>query len=124
VRIRLKEADEQMIRELERNSAFTWEGMTLDEDNLHEVAHIFEDEKLVKNDTEEICGYFWYGNVMNRLYNLHGDNRYSDDLPFLSFERNCFDGSGNLFVFKMEIGARWLDDIVRNNAEKEADRQR
>lgn len=52
---------------------------------------------------------------MNELYSLHGTNRYPDDLPFLSFDNSVFDGNGNLNVFKMMSGARWLDDIVQNN---------
>ena len=40
---------------------------------------------------------------------------YQDDLPFLSFENSTFDGEGNLDVFKLMVGARWLDDIVANN---------
>lgn len=52
---------------------------------------------------------------MNEIYSLHGENRYPDDLPFLSFENDSFGGSGNLNVFKMMSGARWLDDIVQNN---------
>ena len=52
---------------------------------------------------------------MNKLYGLHGENAYQDDLPFLSFENSTFDGEGNLDVFKLMVGARWLDDIVANN---------
>lgn len=115
MKIRLVEADTSKIEELANKSAFTWEGMTLDDENLAELAEIFIQEKLVKEDTEEIIGYTWYGLTMNTMYDLHGENRYQDDLPFLSFELDSFDGSGELHVFKMMYGARWLDDIVRNN---------
>lgn len=109
-------ADENKIKELERLSAFTWEGMTLDEENLNEIARIFKEENLVKENTEEILGYIWFGKDMNELYNLHGENRYADDLPFLAFAPDTFDGTANLNVFKIMAGARWLDDIVMNNA--------
>ena len=119
MKIVLVEADEKKIKELEQNSAFTWEGMTLDQNNIDEIAGIFMKEQLVAPETEEITGYVWYGRTMNRLYHLTGENQYQDDLPFLSFDLPCFNGPGNLHVFKCMIGARWLDDIVRNNARNE-----
>ncbi|WP_295153494.1 hypothetical protein [uncultured Ruminococcus sp.] len=116
MKIVLVEADEARIKQLESESAFTWEGMTLDGENIDEIAKVFVSEELVLPETDEITGYVWYGSTMNSLYGLTGENRYQDDLPFLSFDNKCFNGTGNLHVFKMEIGARWLDDIVMNNA--------
>ena len=116
MKIILAEADEIKIKELERGSAFTWEGMTLDQNNINEIADAFINEQLVKPETDEIIGYMWYGRTMNSLYQLSGDNQYQDDLPFLSFDNKCFNGSGSLTVFKVMVGARWLDDIVINNS--------
>lgn len=124
MRITLKEADEKQIRQLESASAFTWEGMELSEENLAQIADVFTAEKLVKEDTGEITGYFWNGELMNSMYGLHGENAYPNDLPFLSFEIGSFNGAGNLNVFKMSVGARWLDDIVRNNALNEEEMQK
>jgi len=115
MKIVLIEADETKIRGLERESAFTWEGMMLNQENIKEIANIFLEKQLVDKQTKEIKGYIWYGRTMNKLYNLHGDNQYQDDLPFLCFDNKSFNGSGNLNVFKLMTGARWLDDIVRNN---------
>lgn len=119
MKINLIEVNKDKIKELENSSAFTLEGMMLDKENLDGIAETFIEEELVKPDTKEIVGYFWYGNLMNDVYNLHGENRYSDDLPFLCFDNTTFDGNGNLNVFKMMVGARWLDDIVANNAIRE-----
>jgi len=119
MRIRLIEADESKIKELENASAFTWEGMNLDDENLKEIAQSFVDEQLVKEDTDDITGFTWDGKTMNLIYDLHGDNQYKDDLPFLCFDNKTFNGEGNLNVFKLCVGARWLDDIVRNNSIKE-----
>ena len=119
MKIRLIEADEVKIKELEEESAFTWEGMTLDPENLDAIANAFVEEQLVLPETEEIIGYIWYGCTMNSLYNLHDDNQYQDDLPFLCFDTESFNGSGSLSVFKMMVGARWLDDIVANNRVRE-----
>ena len=119
MKILLIEADEAKIRELERASALTWEGMSLDQENIDAIANAFIEAQLVKKETDEINGYIWYGRTMNSLYDLHGDNQYQDDLSFLCFDIKSFNGSGNLNVFKLSVGARWLDDIVRNNSIKE-----
>ncbi len=115
MKITVVTANEDKIKELASHSAFTWEGMNLDEQNISDIAQVFCSEKLVKDGTEEITGYTWSGAVMNEMYGLTGENAYPDDLPFLSFELDSFDGEGNIDVFKMYCGARWLDDIVRNN---------
>ena len=41
MKINVVTADENKIRELERSSAFTWEGMTLDDENISEIAQVF-----------------------------------------------------------------------------------
>ena len=119
MKILLIEADKSKIRELERASAFTWEGMSLDQENIDAIANAFIEAQLIKKETDEINGYIWYGSTMNSLYDLHGDNQYQDDLPFLCFDNKSFNGPGNLNVFRLSVGARWLDDIVRNNSIKE-----
>lgn len=119
--IRIIVVDKNKIKELECCSAFTWEGMTLDEENLNEIARVFREEKLVKENTEEIQGYVWFGKDMNELYHLLGDNSYADNLLFLAFAPEMFDGTANLNVFKLMVDARWLDDIVMNNALNEAE---
>lgn len=47
MKILLIEANETKIRELERASAFTWEGMTLDQENINAIANAFIEEQLV-----------------------------------------------------------------------------
>lgn len=123
MKINVVTADENKIKELENASAFTWEGMNLDDENISEIAQAFCTEKLVREGTQEMTGYTWSGGTMNEMYGLTGENAYPDDLPFLSFGLDSFDGEGNLDVFKMYCGARWLDDIVRNNAMNEQEQR-
>ncbi|MBQ9869504.1 MAG: hypothetical protein IJM32_07595 [Ruminococcus sp.] len=123
MKINIVTADENKIRDLANHSAFTWEGMDLDDKNISDIAQVFCSERLVKAGKEEMTAYTWSGKVMNKMYSLTGENAYADDLPFLSFELDSFDGEGNLDVFKMYCGARWLDDIVRNNALNEQEQQ-
>ena len=66
----------------------------------------------------------WYqftGKDMNEHYHLTGNNRYPDDLTFLCFP---LDGLhvGRLAFFKMAMRDRWFNDIVDNDARREAEK--
>ena len=83
--------------------------MNDDEENLNEI------EKAVRENgfnEEEIVFYIWKGELMNKSYELTGNNAYPNDLTFV--------GIGNFYnpMFKLAIGARWLDDIVYNLEEE------
>lgn len=60
------------------------------------------------------------GKEMNEEYGLTGDNAYQDDLNFLAFPLDGLN-VGKLSIFKMCMGDRWFDDIVDNNAMREAE---
>ena len=106
------EANEEKIRELEKGSAFTFEGfMKKDANKLIDI--------LEKNKTgikTPVTIYTWNGELFNTIYGLTDDNAYPNDLTFISIDLNSFTDIGRLAVVKLEIGARWLDDIVDNNA--------
>lgn len=65
--------------------------------------------------------YTFKGKLMNDMYKLTGDNRYDDDLTFLSFKFDKLN-VGKLAIFKIKFGARWLDDIVANNQSREEEK--
>lgn len=111
----LKEADETKLRELENASAFTIEGAG---GNLHEWC-VGLNEMLEQRGIGQVKEFYTFsGQLMNETYGLTGSNRYSDDLTFLSFPLDNLD-IGKLAMFKLEFRARWLDDIVDNNAARE-----
>lgn len=111
----LKEADETKLRELENASAFTIEGAGGD---LNEWCAGLN-EMLEQRGMGQVKEFYTFsGQLMNETYGLTGSNRYSDDLTFLSFPLDNLD-IGKLAMFKMKFGARWLDDIVDNNAARE-----
>ena len=56
-------------------------------------------------------GYVTTGKVMNEICHLTGNNAYPDDLTIFSIDK--FKGLAIMF------GARWMDDIVSNNADRE-----
>lgn len=58
------------------------------------------------------------GKDMNVEFGLTGTNRYPDRLHFLAFP---LDGLSvdKLALFKIQMGDRWFDDIVDNNARRQ-----
>lgn len=110
----LVEADEAKIKELENGSAFTWEGMTSDEDNLKAITEFFKEH--TPSVKLPITYYTWSGKLFNEIYGLAGTTAYPDDLSFLAIALDQWSEMGRLPMIKMQVGARWLDDIVDNNA--------
>lgn len=59
------------------------------------------------------------GREMNQRYGLTGNNAYPDGLTFLAFSIEGLNVE-KLAVFKLRMEDRWFDDIVDNNAAREA----
>ena len=93
------------IKELEETSCFTWEGMATDEDNLKVIEEAVRKAGFSKETLEFIT---ITGEQMNRYCKLKKD-LYPEDLTIL-----CVPGFYNP-MFKIQTGARWMDDIVANN---------
>lgn len=91
----------EQLKELYDSSAMTWEGLR-EED--FEVA-------LEMCGKEDADGYITKGSVMNKLCKLTGDNAYPDDLNIFSIAK--FKG------LAIQYGARWMDDIIDNNARRQ-----
>ena len=94
---------EEQLKELYEQWAMTWEGLR--EQNFQEAI------KLVgKDDTAK--GYLVKGAVMNRICHLTGDNAYPENLSIFA-----------VYPYKpilaMTVGARWMYDIIDNNARRE-----
>ena len=70
--------------------------------------------------------YVWEGRQFNKLYGLTGSNAYPDDLTFVSIPLDAWKPGqiGRLAMTKMQYGARWLDDIVDNNARRQSELNR
>lgn len=104
------------IKELENLSAFTFEGCSLSDKNLEAIVKIFKDNTDI---TLPVNFFIWSGKTMNELYNLHNDNAYPDGLHFVAVDLNNWSSMRNLPGLKIGMKARWLDDIVDNNAYRE-----
>lgn len=89
------------LKYLYDHSAMTWEGLR---EQDFEIA-------LKECGAEGAQGYLTSGKVMNELCHLTGDNAYPDDLHIFSI--TPFKG------LAISVGARWMDDIIDNNARRE-----
>ncbi|MDY2735918.1 hypothetical protein [Intestinibacter sp.] len=97
----LKVETKEQLKALNDCSAMTWEGL------------IEEDfgTALDMCGAEGAKGYVTKGKVMNEICHLTGDNAYPDDLTIFSIDK--FKG------LAIMVGARWMDDIISNNADRE-----
>lgn len=91
----------EQLKELNNCSAMTWEGL------------VEEDFETALNmcGAEGAKGYVTKGAVMNKLCKLTGSNAYPDDLTIFSIDK--FKGLAIMY------GARWMDDIIANNADRQ-----
>lgn len=64
--------------------------------------------------------YDFTGKDMNEEYNLTGNNRYADDLVFICFPHDGLNVQ-KLAIFRLLARDHWFDDIVDNNARREAE---
>lgn len=113
----LVEADKAKIKELENGSAFTWEGIRISDEDLKAITEYFKEN--TPSIKLPITFYTWKGKLFNDMYGLTGTNAYPEDLNFLSIALDQWSKMGNLPMIKIAVGARWLDDIVDNNARRE-----
>lgn len=98
----IKVETKEDLQYLYNHSAMTWEGLREDDFQL----------AMKECGTDDTKGYITKGKVMNEICHLTGDNAYPDDLNIFS-----------ILPFKglaIMLGARWMDDIVDNNAIRES----
>ena len=97
----IKVETKEQLKALNDCSAMTWEGL------------IEEDfgAALDMCGAEGAKGYVTTGKVMNEICHLTGNNAYPDDLTIFSIDK--FKG------LAIMVGARWMDDIISNNAYRE-----
>ena len=97
----IKVETKEQLKALNDCSAMTWEGL-IEEDFS---------AALDMCGAEGAKGYVTTGKVMNEICHLTGNNAYPDDLTIFSIDK--YKGLAIMF------GARWLDDIISNNADRE-----
>lgn len=103
---------------LYNESALTFEGMNIGDDNLSDIIEWLESHNAITN--EEPIFHIIKGKLMNKVYKLTGNNRYPDDLNILSITNIK---QSKITIPRFEVGGRWFDDIVDNNAEREKEKE-
>ena len=93
----------EQLKELVDAWAMTWEGLA--EESFEEAL------ECCCKEGKEGTGYVTTGKVMNEICHLTGNNAYPDDLTIFSIK----DFKG----LAIQFGARWMWDIVANNADRE-----
>lgn len=108
----LIEATDDDLVNLEKGSAFTFEGLMSDDKNLNDLVDFFNEKTNVKIPMKI---YHATGEKVNNLYGLTGRNAYPNDLDIVLLPLDNWNELGDLPMIKIQIGARWFDDIVDNN---------
>lgn len=108
----LIEATDDDLVKLEKGSAFTFEGLMSDDKNLNDLVDFFNEKTNIKIPMKI---YHATGEKVNNLYGLTGRNAYPNDLDIVLLPLDNWNELGDLPMIKIQIGARWFDDIVDNN---------
>lgn len=96
------------LDKLYNNSAFTIEGLV--EDSIPDLIAWLEENTTFT--TNEPIVYITKGDTMNKMYELHGDNAYDNDLTIVSvIDIDLV----KVALKRFSVGGRWFDDIVDNN---------
>ena len=104
------------LKELEDNSALTIEGLA--EESIPDLIEwIKQYTPLVREDV-----YVTKGKTMNAVYHLTGNNAYTDDLTLVSIKLDDMEHYETIVIPRFQIGGRWFDDIVDNNARREMEK--
>lgn len=94
-------------------SALTLEGLA--ESSIDEYLDWIEEHTKLKTRK----AYVIRGKLMNDLYKLTGDNAYPDSLTIVAVDLDDIEDVNKIVLPRFEINARWLDDIIENNLERE-----
>lgn len=103
----------EKFEEFYNDSALTISGMIPEEAQLY--VDYFGEHTGIK---EGVPGYIYSGKAINDHYNLIGDNKYPDDLHFLTIPSDAFENVMAIVTSRFQVGGRWFDDIVDNNARR------
>ena len=97
----IKVETKEQLKALNDCSAMTWEGLREEDFGT----------ALDMCGAEGAKGYVTTGKVMNEICHLTGRNAYPDDLTIFSIDK--YKG------LAIMVGARWMDDILSSNADRE-----
>lgn len=105
----------EQLDALYKQSALTWDGLSIDEENLNAVKEWLNEHNAILEGTEPTF-HIITGELMNSTYGLTDSNAYPEDLPIVSVTDI---NQVNIMIARFEVDGRWFDDIVDNNARRE-----
>ena len=108
------------LDELYNSSALTFEGISEDEESMNQLLDWLKQYSEV---SEPLPIYIIKGNVMNENYELTDNNAYKEELTLVSIKLKDIKNIGAVTMARFEVGGRWFDDIVDNNALREKYKQ-
>ena len=98
----------EQLDKLYNNSAFTIEGLA--EESIDDLMNWLGENTDFTTDKPIV--YVTKGKTMNEVYELVGNNAYSDDLTIISV---IGINQMKIAIPRFSVGGRWFDDIVDNN---------
>lgn len=111
--IRINVTTKDKLNELYKSSALTFIGVSEEEESLNQMVDWIKEKTEISNP---ISIHIIKGQVMNQNYKLTGDNAYPKDLNLISIKLEDIKDVNAIVIPRFEVGGRWFDDIVHNNA--------
>jgi len=109
----------EQLDELYKESALTFEGVSVEDEDLKAIFDWIKQFTPMKNETVYIIS----GKTMVDNYSLTGSNAYRPEIHLVSIKLNDMENWQKIIIPRFSIGGRWFDDIVDNNARRERNRQ-
>ena len=111
--------DRATLDALYKDSSFTIEGLSPDDESLGRLAEWVKRLTAFKRENFYIID----GKTMNREYRLTGTNAYPEtDCNLVCIKLTDLVKPLALTMPRFQIGGRWFDDVVDNNARREAEK--
>ncbi len=104
------------LDELYKSSALTFTGVSEETESLNQMIDWIKEKSEISNP---ISIHIIKGEVMNDNYGLTGTNAYPKDLTLISIKLEDIKNVNAIVIPRFEVGGRWFDDIVNNNAMRE-----
>ena len=116
---KIQVTDRKTLDELYHESAFTIEGLSTDDESLGQLAEWVKNLTAFKREDF----YIIEGRTMNREYNLTGTNAYPEtNCTLVCIKLSDLEKPLALTIPRFHVGGRWFDDVVANNARREAEK--
>lgn len=119
--VKIDVTSKAQLDELYNGSALTFVGLSSDEESIKGLVEWLKEHSEISNP---LPIHIISGQTMNINYGLTGENRYEDDLTIISIKNGDIRNLGAIVIPRFEIGGRWFDDIVDNNATREEANQK